>query len=598
MTLLGWPAYPVRMAQEGQYKVIRERNVMVPMRDGTCLATDLFRPDAPGRFPVLVNRGPYGKDDYVAAPDHSVWFFPTHGYVVLSQDCRARFESEGDYYNPLFQEVQDGYDTVEWAARQSWSNGRVGTTGQSYLGATQYTLATNNPLPPHLQAMAPVSASSDFHQSWVYHTGGAMEWGWMVPYAIHKGRNTLQRLGRDDLLAQMDEYVLEPGNFGRPLSDEWFRHLPLKDWIERLKETAPYFREYFEQELDGPYWWQLNLLHNLDGIKIPMFHVSSWYDIFLEGALNAYRAISDRGGSDLARRNQRLLVGPWAHIRPYTRPTSGDTGDIDFGPEAAIELHDHLRRWFDYWLKDDANGIMDEPPVSIFVMGDNKWRHENEWPLARTHYTRYYLHSGGSANTRAGDGSLSTVPPGDEPADSYVYDPNDPAPTLRGNTLMIPHGVQDQRPVEDRPDVLVFTSEPLEKKLELTGPIEVKLFAASTAVDTDFTAKLVDVRPDGYAHNIQDGIVRARYRTSTRNPAFITPGKVYGYTIDLWATSHVWQEGHRLRVEVSSSNFPRFDRNPNTGAPLGEDDRLESAQQTVHHSAEYPSHIVLPVIPR
>ena len=586
------------MAQEGQFKVIRERNVMVTMRDGTRLATDVFRPDAPGRFPVLINRGPYGKDDNVASPDHSVWFFPTHGYVVLSQDCRARFESEGDYYNPLFQEVQDGYDTVEWAARQPWSNGRVGTTGQSYLGATQYTLATNNPLPPQLQAMAPVSASSDFHQSWVYHTGGAMEWGWMVPYAIHKGRNTLERLGRSDLLAQMDDYVLEPGNFGRPLKDEWFRHLPLKDWIGRLQETAPYFREYFEQELDGPYWWQLNLLRNLEGIKIPLFHVSSWYDIFLEGALNAYRAVTDQGGSETARRNQKLLVGPWAHIRPYTRATSVDTGDIDFGPEAQIELHDHLRRWFDYWLKDIDTGIMDEPPVYIFVMGDNRWRHENEWPLARTHYTRYYLHSDGSANTRSGDGTLSTVPPGAEPPDRYVYDPADPAPTLRGNTLMIPHGVADQRSTEDRGDVLVYTSDPLERDLELTGPIKVQLFAASSAVDTDFTAKLVDVRPDGYAQNIQDGIIRARYRSSARQPSFITPGQVYEYTIDLWATSQVFKAGHRLRVEISSSNFPRFDRNPNTGAPLGEDTRLETAQQTIQHRADYPSHIVLPVIPR
>ena len=591
------------MAQEGQFKVIRERNVMVTMRDGTRLATDVFRPDAPGRFPVLINRGPYGKDDYVASPDHSVWFFPTHGYVVLSQDCRARFESEGDYYNPLFQEVQDGYDTVEWAARQLWSNGRVGTTGQSYLGATQYTLATNNPLPPQLQAMAPVSASSDFHQSWVYHTGGAMEWGWMVPYAIHKGRNTLERLGRSDLLAQMDDYVLEPGNFGRPLKDEWFRHLPLKDWIGLLQETAPYFREYFEQELDGPYWWQLNLLRNLEGIKIPLFHVSSWYDIFLEGALNAYRAVTDQGGSETARRNQKLLVGPWAHIRPYTRATSVDTGDIDFGPEAQIELHDHLRRWFDYWLKDIDTGIMDEPPVYIFVMGggvtgNGRWRHENEWPLARTHYTRYYLHSDGSANTRSGDGTLSTVPPGAEPPDRYVYDPADPAPTLRGNTLMIPHGVADQRSTEDRGDVLVYTSEPLEQDLELTGPIKVQLFAASSAVDTDFTAKLVDVRPDGYAQNIQDGIIRARYRSSARQPTFITPGQVYEYTIDLWATSQVFKAGHRLRVEISSSNFPRFDRNPNTGAPLGEDTRLETAEQTVQHRADYPSHIVLPVIPR
>ncbi len=591
------------MAQEGQFKVIRERNVMVTMRDGTRLATDVFRPDAPGRFPVLINRGPYGKDDYVASPDHSVWFFPTHGYVVLSQDCRARFESEGDYYNPLFQEVQDGYDTVEWAARQPWSNGRVGTTGQSYLGATQYTLATNNPLPPQLQAMAPVSASSDFHQSWVYHTGGAMEWGWMVPYAIHKGRNTLERLGRSDLLAQMDDYVLEPGNFGRPLKDEWFRHLPLKDWIGRLQETAPYFREYFEQELDGPYWWQLNLLRNLEGIKIPLFHVSSWYDIFLEGALNAYRAVTEQGGSETARRNQKLLVGPWAHIRPYTRATSVDTGDIDFGPEAQIELHDHLRRWFDYWLKDIDTGIMDEPPVYIFVMGggvtgNGRWRHENEWPLARTHYTRYYLHSDGSANTRSGNGTLSTVPPGAEPPDRYVYDPADPAPTLRGNTLMIPHGVADQRSTEDRGDVLVYTSDPLEQDLELTGPIKVQLFAASSAVDTDFTAKLVDVRPDGYAQNIQDGIIRARYRSSARQPAFITPGQVYEYTIDLWATSQVFKAGHRLRVEISSSNFPRFDRNPNTGAPLGEDTRLETAHQTVQHRADYPSHIVLPVIPR
>ena len=591
------------MAQEGQFKVIRERNVMVTMRDGTRLATDVFRPDAPGRFPVLINRGPYGKDDYVASPDHSVWFFPTHGYVVLSQDCRARFESEGDYYNPLFQEVQDGYDTVEWAARQLWSNGRVGTTGQSYLGATQYTLATNNPLPPQLQAMAPVSASSDFHQSWVYHTGGAMEWGWMVPYAIHKGRNTLERLGRSDLLAQMDDYVLEPGNFGRPLKDEWFRHLPLKDWIGLLQETAPYFREYFEQELDGPYWWQLNLLRNLEGIKIPLFHVSSWYDIFLEGALNAYRAVTDQGGSETARRNQKLLVGPWAHIRPYTRATSVDTGDIDFGPEAQIELHDHLRRWFDYWLKDIDTGIMDEPPVYIFVMGggvtgNGRWRHENEWPLARTHYTRYYLHSDGSANTRSGDGTLSTVPPGAEPPDRYVYDPADPAPTLRGNTLMIPHGVADQRSTEERGDVLVYTSEPLEQDLELTGPIKVQLFAASSAVDTDFTAKLVDVRPDGYAQNIQDGIIRARYRSSARQPTFITPGQVYEYTIDLWATSQVFKAGHRLRVEISSSNFPRFDRNPNTGAPLGEDTRLETAEQTVQHRADYPSHIVLPVIPR
>ena len=586
------------MASRREYTVIRERNVMVPMRDGTRLATDIFRPDAPGRFPVLVNRGPYGKEGYLDQPNHSMWFFPKNGYVFVSQDCRARFDSEGDSYDPVFQEALDGWDTVEWAARQPWSTGRVGTTGQSYLGATQYTLAGTNPLPPHLRTMAPVSASSDFHQSWVYHTGGAMEWGWMVPYAIFKGRNTLERIGRQDLLARMDEYVLPPGNFAQPLTDQWYRHLPLRDWIDRLKETAPYFHEYFDEELDGPYWWRANLLRNLGGITIPMFHVSSWYDIFLEGALNSFQAIREQGATGVARRNQKLLIGPWAHIRPYTEPTSGGCGDIDFGDNARIELHHYLLRWFDHWLQDIDSGITTDPPVYIFVMGENRWREEHEWPLARTNYTAFYLHSQGSANTRSGDGSLSTVPPGDQPADQFVYNPEDPVPTAGGNTLIIDYGVSDQGFVEDRNDVLVYDSGPLEHDLEITGPVKMELYASSSSVDTDFTAKLVDVRPDGYAHNLQDGIIRARYRTSAAQPSFIEPGRVYHYTIDLGSTSHVIKAGHRIRVDISSSNFPRFDRNPNTGAPLGVDARLESAQQTIHHSAALPSRVILPIIPR
>ena len=586
------------MPNQKTYKVIYEPNVMVPMRDGTRLATDVFRPNAPGKFPVLVNRGPYGKDQYIANPDHSTWFFPAHGYIVLSQDCRARFGSEGDYYNPVFQEAADGYDTVEWAATQEWSNGRVGTTGQSYLGATQYTLATTNPLPPHLQTMAPFSASSDFHQSWVYHTGGAMEWGWTVPYAIHKGRNTLERLGREDLLSQMDEYVLPPGNFAQPLKDDWYNHLPLRDWIDRLQEAAPYLSEYFDEERDGPYWWKANVLKNLSGIKIPMFHVSSWYDIFLEGALNSYQAITNSGGNRLARENQKLLVGPWAHVRPFTQPHTGGAGDIDFGDNAAIELHDFLLRWFDYWLKDSDTGIMEEPPVSLFIMGDNRWRQEKEWPLARTHYTNYYLHSQGSANSSSGDGTLSTTPPMDEQVDQFIYDPNTPVPTLGGNTLIIPYGVMDHRTLEEREDILVYSTPPLDKTIEITGPIKVTLFAASTAKDTDFTAKLVDLRPDGYAQNLQDGIIRARFRTSAAEPSFITPGKVYCFEIDLWSTSHVVQVGHSIRLEISSSNFPRFDRNPNTGAGLGVNSNMIEAQQTVHHSSNFPSHITLPIIPR
>ena len=580
-----------------QYKVIRERNVMVPMRDGTCLATDVFRPDAPGRFPVLVNRGPYGKDSYVENPHHSVWYFPEHGYVVLSQDCRGRFESEGDY-DPLFQESNDGWDTVEWAARQPWSNGRVATTGQSYLAATQSTLATAAPLPPHLQTMAPVSASSDFHQSWVYHTGGAMEWGWMVPYAILKGRNTLERAGLNDLLSEMDKYVLEPGNFGQPLTDEWYQHLPLRDWIERLKEAAPYFHEYFDEELDGPYWWKIGLKQHLQRINIPMFHISSWYDIFLEGALTAFSEISEKGATPLAKENQKLLVGPWGHIRPFTEPNTGGCGDIDFGEAAAIELHEHLRRWFDHWLKDEDTGYLDEPSVNIFVMGENQWRQEDEWPLARTHYTKFYLHGDTPANSKNGGGYLSTVPPGDEKPDEYIYDPENPVPTKGGNTLIIPFGVANQAENELRDDVLVYSTPPLEKDTEITGPIKMHLFAATSAIDTDFTAKLVDVHPDGYSQNLQDGIVRARYRTSTAQPSFVEPGRVYPYVIDLWSTSHLVKKGHQIRVDISSSNFPRFDRNPNTGANLGVDSKLEKAKQTVYHTSTYPSHMVLPLIPR
>ncbi|MEE9261056.1 MAG: CocE/NonD family hydrolase, partial [Dehalococcoidia bacterium] len=278
-------------------------------------------------------------------------------------------------------------------------------------------------------------------------------------------------------------------------------------------------------------------------------------------------------------------------------PTSQGTGDIDFGPEALVDLHERQLRWFDYWLKDIETGIIEEPPVSLFVMGENRWRTLEDWPPPSAHYVPYYLHSRGSAKTVHGDGSLSTVPPDDEPPDTYTYDPEDPVLSLGGNNLAIPLGVQDQRPVEERRDVLVFTSDPLERPLEVTGPIKVYLWAATTAPDTDFTAKLVDVHPDGYARNLQDGIIRARYRASRTSPALVEPGRVYEYTIDLWATSNVFLPGHSIRVEISSSNFPRFDRNQNTGAPFGSDAIQEKAQQTIYHRSEFPSHILLPIIP-
>ncbi len=581
-----------------QYSIIVEKNVPAAMRDGTVLKADILRPDAPGPFPVLVNRGPYGKESTSNDETRSPRFFASHGYVVVNQDCRARFESEGDNYYPLIDEARDGYDTVEWAASLPWSNGKVGTIGQSYLGATQYLLAQNNPLPPHLKAMSPISASASFHDSWVYHTGGAMEWGWMVPYAIHMGRNTLSRKGLGDQVATLDSYVEGGNNFAMPLTTEAYAHLPLNDWIERLKDAAPYFGDYMRYADDGSYWRSINLLDNLAGINVPMLHISSWYDIFLEGALNAFSAITQNCPDPLARASQKLFIGPWAHLLPYSVPTSKGAGEADFGLEAAVAIHEMQLGWFDYWLKDQQTNVMNEPPVAIFVMGENRWRLEWEWPLARTRYTPFYLHSRGDANTSGGGGTLSLDAPGEEESDTYVYDPADPVPTKGGATLIIPQGVFDQRSVESRPDVLAYTSEPLQEDMEVTGPVVVELHAASSAMDTDFTAKLVDVQPDGYARNLQDGIIRARYRDSRESPSLLVSNQVYKYSIDLCATSYLFKAGHRVRLEISSSNFPRFDRNLNTGAPLGEGSIGETAKQTICHSASYPSHILLPVIPR
>lgn len=589
-----------------EYRVVTETDVPMETRDGATLFADIVRPDTDGRFPVLLSRTPYGKEGSTD-PNGPNTFFARFGYVSVTQDCRGRWASEGEY-DTIFQEAPDGYDAVEWAARLPWSNGRVGTTGQSYLGLTQYLIACNDPMPPSLQAMAPVSASSDYHQSWIYHTGGASLWGWLVPYAILKGLDTLRRAGRDDLveptLAYLDgEQALIRKtpfglNFATPLTDESFRHLPLADWGDRLAEVAPYFAEHLAQADDGEYWYRANVNRHAAGVTVPMLHVTSWYDLFAEGGPSAYQSVKKTSRHATARDGQRLIIGPWGHLLPYSVPSSRGAGDIDFGPEARIDLNQTLLRWFDHWLKDVANGVMEEPPVSVFTLGENRWQSLPDWPPPAMRSVRWYLHSASGANSIEGDGVLSMVPPGDEPPDTFDYDPDDPVPTLGGNNLIIDMGVRDQRPVEDRSDVLVFTSEPFDRPLEITGPVTVELWASSSSVDTDFTAKLIDVRPDGYAMNLVDGMIRARYRDSASDPELMTPGRPYRFTIDLWATSNVFLPGHRIRVEVSSSNFPRFDRNLNTGLPFGEGETGVVANQTVYHDADHPSALVLPVIPR
>jgi hypothetical protein len=413
-------------------------------------------------------------------------------------------------------------------------------------------------------------------------------------------RDTVKRRGLTEKLLPELERVLAPAEtpWAPPLAAEAYRRLPLMEWAELLAPVARYVGDCLREPTAGPRSSRVDVAALHDQIDVPMYHVTSWYDIFLHGGIANFCGLRQRAMTARARAAQKLLIGPWAHLFPYTNPTSTGTGDADFGPAALIGIHDIQLRWFDHWLKGVDTGVLDEPPVKIFVMGENRWRDEQEWPLARTRYTPYYFHSGGHANTAGGDGALSPREPGEEAPDGFVYDPDDPVPTRGGNTLILAMGVRDQRRVEARPDVLVYTSEVVTGALEVTGPITVTLYAATSARDTDFTAKLVDVRPDGYAHNLADGIVRARYRDSRERPTFLTPGEVSRFTIDLWATSHVFLPGHRIRVEVSSSNFPRFDRNLNTGEDQAGGRHWQTARQTVFHDRRYPSHIVLPVIPR
>src|SRR5438094_954373 len=461
--------------------MLMDKNVAMTTRDGVTLRADVYRPDGPGRFPVLLSRLPYDKNLRRRPGDIDV--FVEHGYVVIMQDTRGRFASDGDEYCPLVWEAQDGYDAVEWAAGLPYSDGQVGTMGQSYLGATQYLLAPTRP--PHLKASFPASAPADFHQCWVYHSGGAFELGWQIPYAILMARDTIARRGLTaTLLPELErELAAAPTPWAPPLSPEAYGRLPLLDWAKRLEPVAPYLGDYLRHPEDGPPWWQVNLERQHEQITVPMYHVTSWYDIFLHGGLANFCGLRERAMTAEARAAQKLLIGPWAHLFPYTSPTSTGTGEIDFGAEALD-------------------------------------------------------------------------------------------------------------------DVLVYTSAVMTESLEVTGPVTVTLYAASNASDTDFTAKLVDVRPDGYAQNLADGIVRARYRESRTSPAPLVPGEVARFTVDLWATSHVFLPGHRIRLEIASSNFPRFDRNLNTGEDQATGTHRQSARQTVFHDERYPSHVVLPVIPR
>jgi putative CocE/NonD family hydrolase len=552
------------------YQVKVEMDVKVPMSDGVQLSTNIFRPDAPGKFPVILIRTPYSNGDEKNSDGR---FFAERGYAVVIQDTRGRFESEGEF-NPIFDESRDGYDAQEWAGTQPWSNGKIATTGGSYVGCTQWMPA---PLAnEHLVAMFPIVTFGDFHD--VLYIGGAFQFHTFGLWSI--------------AVAAPPEKMPELVNLDWP---KLIKHLPLITLDENsVGFQVPFLREWLKHPDYDDYWKPVSVRDRYEAIRVPIYNVAGWYDIFSKDSLTEFNNVRHSSGSQVARENQYMIMGPWTHGGPVK---NGKIGDVEFGADSFVDLRTLQSRWFDYWLKGIDTGIKDEPPVRIFVMGENVWRDEQEWPLARTQYTKYYFHSKGKANTLSGDGELTAEPPEDEPQDSYVYDPDDPVPTMGGNNLLPPAGPHDQRPVEGRQDVLVYTGPELTDDVEVTGPISVGLYAATTAKDTDFAAKLVDVHPDGRAINLCDGIIRGRYRESSKDSKLLEPGKVYKYTIDLMVTGNVFKKGHRIRVEISSSNFPRFDRNTNTGNTFAEDDQIVPATQTIHHDAGHPSHILLPIIP-
>jgi uncharacterized protein len=563
-------------AERGPHHVIVEPAKSVPMRDGVKLIADIYRPAAEGRFPVLLQRTPYDRRNAETGV-----LLASHGYVVVLQDTRGRFGSPGEFY-PFRHEARDGYDTVEWAAALPQSNGRVGMFGGSYVGATQMLAATERP--PHLVAIQPYVTASEYYEGWTYQGGALMQW-FATSWSTGLSMDTLQREART--LAKPRDWQAE-----RPLSA--YRLLRLPD----VQGLARYLTDWIAHESLDDYWKATRVKDHYGKMAVKGLHSAGWHDIFSTGSIENFIGMRKGAATEEARRGQRLLVGPWGHAA--TSP-EGKVGDVVFGKAAVLDHNALLLEWSDHVLKEQPATPRIKAPVRLFVMGENVWRDEQEFPLARARETRFFLRSGGAAHTAAGDGRLTEDAPGSDPADVFDYDPADPVQTLGGRLCCgdayLP-GPFDQRPNESRKDVLVYSTPPLERDLEVTGFISAELHAATSAVDTDFTAMLVDVEPSGYARYLADGVLRARYRKSTEKAELVLPGQIETYSISLGATSNVFKKGHRLRLYVSSSNFPRFSANPNTGEPQGAATRLVKARQTIYHDAAHPSALVLPVVPR
>jgi len=556
-----------------QYEVVIDHGVETRMRDGIVLHADIYRPRADGKFPVLLSRTPYDKGSDRQFAESAA----ARGYVVILQDVRGRYTSEGEWY-PFKHESQDGYDTVEWAAGLPYSNGKVGMFGESYVGATQMLAAIAHP--PHLAGIFPGVTASNYHDGWTYQ-GGAFEQWFSESWTEILAQDTLDRRLRE-----------------KPGSLKWVSALPLSSFPVLnpgdQRSLAPYFFDWLEHPAYDDFWKQWSVEDHIAQIRVPAYFVGAWYDIFLRGTLRNYLGLKAQMSHDNVAHDVRLLVMVGGHAGDEPK-----IGELDFGPQSRLKLEDVELHWYDNLLKGIANGAGEEKPVKIFVMGKNTWREEDQWPVDATKYTRFYLASG---NPEPGQGVLTLdAVPGDG-RDTYSFDPADPVPTVGGplccDNNQLAAGPVDQRANESRRDILLYSTPALKDEVEITGPVTAELYVSSSAEDTDFTAKLVDVWPSGFAQNLTEGVLRMRYRNSPEKAQLMKPGEIYKITVDMVATSNVFLAGHKLRLEVSSSNFPRFDRNLNTGEAQGYGVRSVPATNTVFWGREHPSALILPSVKR
>ena len=587
------------------YKVRLQKSQMIPMRDNIRLSTDLYIPEIiEKKLPVILIRTPYNKNTFRNKKEKLVaHFFSSQGYIVAVQDCRGKFESEGVYSPPAGNEANDGYDTVDWLTKQTWSNGKIGTFGCSYPGEMQMVQAPL--MHPGLAAMIPqaaggvIGAANGRYNYWAGFKGGVLDHAASISWyfrAAHKYSYKPPSGLADAEILKIREFFNPAATLLPDVDFEklnWY--LPLIDIMNKAGAPPNDWVNLITTDFGDPWWHEVMSFYDGDEkFNTPAIHMSSWYDFSVEETLFAAKYFSDNAVTKTVAENQFVIIAPTGHCDFDQSGENTKVGELYIG-DATFDYFGTYLKWFDYWLKGQKNSVTDMPKVQYFTIGKNEWQSADEWPLPETKFTKYYLHSGGNANSRYGDGILSQKPSENEFSDKYTYDPGNPVPTI-GGSRSEPAGAFDQAKVEIRNDVLVYSTPVLKKGIEITGPITLILFVSSSARDTDFTAKLIDVYPDGKAYNIQDAIFRARYREGLTKKVWMERDKVYKIQINLNAASNYFASGHSIRLQVSSSNFPMYERNLNTGGNNYDETEWVLAENTIHHSKEYPSHLILPII--